>query len=142
MEPAYRKELREKYLGPLRWKIALIIIMFLVLSAPFLKWPMPPDQLRTSLVFIGALAFFCFSSYLMVRRNRRSYFEDAQYGFVIRERMAVTKVFSTPAGINIYWLDSSDIPTFSPDPYRIFHVGDPVTIYYLKYSRKYLAYEL
>lgn len=55
--------------------------------------------------------------------------------------MTITKVFHTPAGINIYWLESDDIKTFTPNPYRHFNVGDQVVIYYLKYSKEYLAYE-
>lgn len=79
--------------------------------------------------------------YGKLSKQNLHFFKDSEFGFIIKEQMTITKVFHTPAGINIYWLDSDDIKTFTPNPYRYFNAGDQVVIYYLKYSKEYLAYE-
>ena len=77
-----------------------------------------------------------------IYRYKRHYYQDYQLGHLIKEFVVITKVFDTPSGINIYWISSDAIKTFVPNPYRRFREGDLVFIYYLKYSKEYLAYEL
>jgi len=95
-----------------------------------------------NIVFTIVLIIFNLKAYSQFRSQNICFLKDAEFGMIVKEQMCITKVFDTPAGINIYWLDSDSIKTFTPDPYRIFREGDIVTIYYLKFSKEYLAYEL
>jgi hypothetical protein len=81
-------------------------------------------------------------AYPKFKKMNIHYKHDAAFGMIVKEQTSIIKVFDTPVGINIYWLGSDSIKTFTPDPYRIFREGDVVTIYYLKFSKEYLAYDI
>lgn len=143
MEEDYRLQLRDRYHKPLRRNaIAMIIVgiglLFLIGIAFFRK-----DGLNyLALFLLIPYTLLMMILYPKLIKHNLHFFKDSEHGFIIKERMTITKVFHTPVGINIYWLDSDDIKTFTPDPYRHFNEGDQVVIYYLKYSRDYLGYEI
>jgi hypothetical protein len=143
MEEDYRMQLRNQYLRPLRRStIAIVIFVVVILCI-------------TGAAFLGRDGFNVFSLLLLIpfgyvimifygklSKLNLHFFKDSEFGFIIKERVTITKVFETPAGINIYWIDCDAIKTFTPDPYHYFNAGDQVVIYYLKYSKEYLAYEM
>ncbi len=139
MEHPYREALRKKYINPLR--VHLSILLFFFFTVPFII--VVQKGFDMFIIVILIIFFFVFSSFFFaVIRHKLHYYKDYKFGFVIKERFVITRTMQTPSGICIYWLSSNDIKSFTPDPYRIFNTGDEVTIYYLKHSKEYLAYEL
>ena len=148
MEADFRAALREKYTKPYKKNItvlttALLVVYLAVMVALYVYSKQTGTLLIGPMigVTIGFLLVF-WMAYPKFKKQNLHYLEDADFGQIIKERTHITKVFDTPVGINIYWLDCDAIKTFTPDPYRIFREGDWVTIYYLKFSKEYLAYEL
>jgi len=141
MTPDFRRQVRNRYRIPLYLSTFMLAGFMALFSVPFIRTALEdnnPDMLWAQLPFtlMGLLI------YLKIYRHKRHYYRDYQWGHVVKERVAVTKVFDTPSGINIYWLSSETIKSFVPDPYRLLRKGDVLAIYYLKYSKEYLAYEL
>lgn len=157
MEPDFRYSLEARFRAPFRRNVIVMTIIFVLLYAIIITatnyreegwiWFSPEREERWFLLIFDillslALLRIYFRMYNRFVQMNRHYLQDAAFGFIIKEQMSITRVFDTPSGINIYWLSSDDIKTFVPDPYRIFRKGDQVFIYYLKYSKEYLAYEL
>ena len=143
MENAYRHQLRKEYERPLMKNTIMMAILFLGFSLLIFQNNLFNKEANYILpFFLIPMLLVCYKLYLRLKLHKLHYLMDADYGFIIKEQMTITKVFHTPAGINIYWLDSDDIKTFTPNPYRHFNVGEQVVIYYLKYSKEYLAYEI
>lgn len=149
MEADFRQEIRYRYIKPLRRNISILtgclLLIYALISISIL--PTKEQEAKSVLagmlfVTVGFLIMFIWFAYPKFRKLNLHYLKDAEFGQIIKERTYITKVFDTPAGINIYWLGCDAIKTFTPDPYRIFREGDWVTIYYLKFSKEYLAYEL
>ena len=142
MEEDYRLQLRNQYLKPLRRStiaivIFVIVILFIMGGAFFGK-----DGFNYFILLLMIpIGFVIMIFYGKLSKQNLHFLKDSEFGFIIKEQVTITKVFETPAGINIYWLDCDAIKTFTPDPYRYFNEGDQVVIYYLKYSKEYLAYE-
>jgi len=153
-----KRDLEQRYRRPLRANIAIVTLVlwtvYLLImlgansasvSGAIKLHGRGSNTVVTTMGFKVALTVFSSFIYLQMvvqyRSRNRHYLKDAASGRIVKERMHITKVFDTPAGINIYYLDSAEIRTFTPDPYRIFHEGDSVVIYYLEHSLKYLAYE-
>ncbi|PZF72408.1 hypothetical protein DN068_13730 [Taibaiella soli] len=161
MEDDFRKALRARYYVPVRKNIILISVMVIafyviVVSGAssgakdgFLEFLGKREGGETVAVSMGALyfwlaialGFFYLLFLFRLLRYKIHYKKDAEFGQIVKEKVHVTDVVYTPAGINIYWLDSESILTFTPEPYYHFKVGDSVAIYYLKYSKEYLAYD-
>ncbi len=141
MEADYKEELKRAYLKPLRRNVALLscFLAFIPLLIVYLAISQGNYFILLFLLLFGYFYLFLLHKFRQVKRH---YYEDAQLGYIVKEQTIVTKVFPTPVGINIYWLSSEDIKTFTPDPYRHFREGERVTIYYLKHSKEYLAYSL
>lgn len=143
MEEAYRLQLREQYFKPRRRSTILIVVFAIAVLLILGSVAFGKDGFNYLVLFLLLpFGFVIMLLYAKLKKNNLHYFQDSKLGFIIKEQMTITKVFHTPAGINIYWLDSDDIKTFTPDPYRHFNEGDTVWIYYLRYSRLYLAYEM
>lgn len=160
MEAAFKLGLEGKYRKPFRNNVTIMTIAFLLLylfilaacSATaingLIKTSSRSGQVSmvkvavfdTGLTIVAVLLYL--HLFAKFARMNIHYLKDADFGFVVKERMVISKVFPTPAGIHIYWLDSPAIKTFTPDPYRHFREGDSVAIYYLKHSKEYLAYEV
>lgn len=160
MEDDFRNALRKRYYAPLGRNIISISVMVVAFYV-IVAFGASSGTKDGSLEFAGkhggamvvsmgalyfwlaiALAFFYLLFLFRLLRYKIHYKKDAEFGQIAKERVHITDVIYTPAGINIYWLDSQCIFTFTPDPYRHFSVGDAVTIYYLKFSKEYLAYEI
>lgn len=145
MEPDFREEIRNRYIKPYKRNMSaliscLIFVYIVIIGGQFLTG----DKINPGPLIVVTIGFlFVFwLAYPKFKKMNIYYKNDAEFGMIVKERTSITKIFDTPAGINIYWLDSDSIKTFTPDPYRIFREGDVVTIYYLKFSKEYLAYEL
>jgi hypothetical protein len=132
-----------KYTMPLQRNIILLIVISLLfygIVAGAANTGTPGSfYLLLAIVMSGIDFFMVFTTLL---QYNLAYKKDAQFGKIVKEKAHISAVYSTPVGYNIYWLDSLSIMTFNPDPYRSFNVGDAVTIYYLKFSKQYLAYEI
>jgi len=143
MEPALQQALKDRYTKPFRRNVMsliislLIIYGFIIFSLLYFK---AVSVAPFAVVTIGFLLVF-WMAYPKFKKMNLYYLDDANFGQIVKEQTYITKVFDTPAGINIYWLNCAAVKTFTPDPYRLFSEGDHVTIYYLKYSQDYLAYE-
>jgi hypothetical protein len=142
MEEPYRQQLLKNYQGPRRKNTIMIGIIFLGFSILLFQNILFESVNYAILLLFLPLVVFCYLFYKKLEQYKIHYLKDAMFGFIIKEQTTITKVFETPAGINIYWLDCDAIKTFTPDPYRYFNEGDQVVIYYLKYSKEYLAYEM
>ncbi|RYZ28637.1 MAG: hypothetical protein EOP49_41310 [Sphingobacteriales bacterium] len=144
MEPAYRAQLRQQYLVPLQRNIVMIVVLTVaLLCIPlFVLFGTKAEINYYGFLFLIPVVLIPFPLYRKMANHKRYYFEDAAYGFIVKEQVTIIKVFETPAGINIYWLDHDTIKTFTPDPYRHFHTGEVLCIYYLKHAAEYLAYDL
>jgi hypothetical protein len=143
MEEDYRLHLRSRYHKPFRRNAISMVNIGIALLALIGVAFYRKDGLNYYALFLlipyGLLMMIIYPK--LIKHNRH-FLKDSEFGFIIKERVTITKVFHTPAGINIYWLDSDDIKTFTPDPYRHFNQGDEVVIYYLKYSKEYLGYDI
>lgn len=143
MEEPYRLQLRDQYLKPLRRStIGMVIFAIAILAMLGAAFFRNGGLHYAVLLLLIPLGYIFMVFYNKSSKHNLHFFKDSEFGFIIKEQMTIIKVFDTPAGINIYWLDSDDIKTFTPNPYRHFKQGDQVVIYYLKYSKEYLAYEL
>lgn len=144
MEESYRQQLKSRYLVPLKKNAIAIAVFTVCVSALIITFSLSWEGHSNYylLLLLLPLIFVCFQLYQKMAQHNLHYFKDADYGMIIKERCTITRVFTTPAGINIYWLDSDSIKTFTPDPYRNFIQGDTVFIYYLKYAKEYLGYEI
>lgn len=144
MEEPYRQQLKKQYQVPLRKNgimVAVFMVCISVLIIVFsLNWQGSPNYYL--LLLLLPLAFICWLLYKKLAQHNIHYFKDYEYGMIIKERTSITRIFATPAGVNIYWLDSDSIKTFTPNPYRNFIQGDKVIVYYLKYAKEYLGYEI
>lgn len=148
METNFREEIRSRYTKPYRRNITMLIagaltIFIMIASAYFASKAKDPNTGYAPFV-ITAIGFTVVGlmAYPKFKKMNIHYRHDAEFGMIVKEQTAVIKVFDTPAGINIYWLDSDSIKTFTPDPYRIFREGDVVNIYYLEHAGEYLSYEI
>lgn len=148
MEPDFRRKIRDKYYKPYKrnmvFLISCLILIYLLIVSGLLFTGDPENKISVTpfvVVTIGFLAVF-WLSWPKFRKMNIHYKQDAEFGMIVKEQTAVIRVFPTPAGINIYWLDSDSIKTFTPDPYFALSEGNNITIYYLKFSKEYLAYEL
>lgn len=141
MEADYKEQLKKAYIKPFRRNV-ILISCFLFFIPLFIVYKAIDQANYFILLFLLLFGYFYLFLLNKFRQMKRHYYEDAQLGYIIKEQTVVTRVFNTPAGITIYWLSSEDIKTFTPDPYRHFREGEVVTIYYLKHSKEYLAYEL
>jgi hypothetical protein len=140
MEHDFRRQVRGSYTIPF-YRNSLILVLFMGgCTFPIIKTAIAGADYNTlwGLLPFALLGLFI---YPKIYRHKRHYYKDYQLGYVVKEFVAITKVFDTPSGINIYWLSSDAIKTFVPDPYRIFREGDLLFIYYLQYSKEYLVYE-
>lgn len=160
MDDDFRNALRERYYTPLRKNIIFLTIVAVILYAIVVfgaissakdgmlefesKKAVPVAVPIAALCFWLAITLGFFYAFGLTRflGYKICYKKDAEFGQIMKERAHISDVIYTPAGINIYWLDSASILTFTPDPCRHFGIGDPVTIYYLKYSKEYLSYEV
>jgi hypothetical protein len=142
MEEPYRQQLLKSYQGPRRKNTIMIGIVFLGFSFLLFQNILFQSVSYFFLILFAPLVVVCYLFYKKLEQYKIHYLKDAVFGFIIKERVTITKVFETPAGINIYWIDCDAIKTFTPDPYCHFYAGDQVVIYYLKYSKEYLAYEM
>jgi hypothetical protein len=141
MEEPYKQQLLKNYQGPRRKNTIMIGIVFFGFSILLFQNILFERVNYAILLLFLPLVVICYMFYKKLEQYKIHYLKDAVFGFIIKEQVTITKVFETPAGINIYWLDCDAIKTFIPDPYRYFNEGDQVVIYYLKYSKEYLAYE-
>jgi len=143
MEPAYRAQLREQYLKPFRGSMVMLTLLAMALLCIqlFIVFGLRKEPNYYGFLFLIVIIQIVVALYRKMANYKRYYMEDAQYGFIIKDLVMIIKVFETPAGINIYWLDHDTIKTFTPDPYLHFRTGDLVNIYYLKHSAEYLAYD-
>lgn len=141
MEEDYRQQLLKNYQRPRRINTIMIGIVFLGFSFLLFQNILFQSVNHIFLLLLAPLVVICYLFYKKLEQYKIHYLKDALFGFIIKEQVTITKVFETPAGINIYWIDCDAIKTFIPDPYRYFNTGDQVVIYYLKYSKEYLAYE-
>jgi hypothetical protein len=142
MDEPYRQQLKDRYTRPLqRNTIVISIFVIGILLAVGVALSGKTGSIFFLLLLLIPFGYFIMSFYSTLSRHNLHFYKDAEFGFIIKEQMTISKVFHTPAGINIYWLESDDIKTFTPNPYQHFHEGDQVFIYYLKYSKEYLAYE-
>ncbi|WP_190277364.1 hypothetical protein [Taibaiella lutea] len=148
MEPDFREEIRGRYIRPYKRNmtvlISCLILAYIVITGGQLLAGQPENKINFAPLIVVTIGFiFAFwLAYPKFKKMNIHYKHDAEYGMIVKEQTSVIKVFDTPAGINIYWLDCDAIKTFTPDPYRAFREGDVVTIYYLKFSKEYLAYDL
>lgn len=156
MEPGFKLSLEARYKVPFRNNMAVLtiltVLVYLAVAAAhhatatkaLLKAATGAEAQTIYFELLLALPFLYIyiHTYFLLAKRGIHYLKDAQFGFIVKERMTISKVFDTPSGINIYWLASDDIRSFVPDPYRHFREGDTVSIYYLKHSKEYLAYEL
>jgi hypothetical protein len=142
MEEPYRQQLRKNYQVPLWKNTIMIAVVFGGFSLLAFQNILFESVSYWFLLFFVPLLIICYFFYKRLEQYKIHYLKDAVFGFIIKERVTIIKVLETPASINIYWLDCDSIKTFTPDPYRYFNVGDQVVIYYLKYSKEYLAYEM
>lgn len=159
MDDDFHREIMERYTKPFREQMTLMgivcVICYVIALAAISQKdysnripenhfgrPSAPHS-ATELFFwtTGIVIAVFWFTLVKARRSKRHYKEDADFGYIAKERVHISSVYPTPAGINIYWLDSESILSFTPDPYRHFSVGDPVTIYYLENSKEYLAYD-
>lgn len=148
MDATFREEIKRRYTKPRNLHMTLLTIVFFGFYLMFLcavdkGWDHPFWTIAA--VTIGfmfkAVLFYVIMMFFFLQ-YKICYLKDANLGQIAKERMLITKAERTPAGISIYWLDSESIMTFIPDPQRFFNAGDTVTIYYLKYSKEYLSYEV
>jgi|GEM_PF-5437663 len=159
MNPGYRRQLKNRYCTPLLLRlifcfIFLTFIHLLVLSSALdngeqyitiitsrmRKVTLSREALTTTILFS-----FLSLGYLTVKtltRIGRHYYKDYRLGHIVKEYAHISNVVDTPAGIYIYWTDSDVIFTFVPDPPRILAIGTPVTLYYLRYTKECLRYEI
>lgn len=145
MESDFREETGNRYYKPYKRNMGvliscLVLAYMLIIGGQLISQsgkinPAPLIVVTTGFLFAFWLAYPKF------KKMNIHYKYDAAFGMIVKEQTSIIKVFHTPAGIDIYWLDSDSIKTFTPDPYRNFREGDVVTIYYLKFSKEYLAYE-
>lgn len=156
MDAELKLSLIDKYRKPFRSNVIILTVVFVLLyliiflsSNGFLKDASVPDSntggMRSILFNIGlpAIMFIVYSNvYSKFKKMNIHFLKDAESGMIAKAQMCIINVFDTPSGINIYWLDSPVIKSFTPDPYRTLRNGDVVVIYYLEYSAQYLAYEL
>lgn len=123
--------------------VALVLMYSLIIGGQLI---FGDDGNKISIAPIAVITvvflFILWMAYPKFKKMNIHYLEDADFGMIAKEKVSVINVFDTPSGINIYWLNSATIKSFTPDPYRIFREGDEVVIYYLKHSAEYLAYEL
>lgn len=148
MEPDFKNEIRRKYTVPYKRNMMVLVLSLLVIYGAILSGILFSKDANAEMNYtpviimtIGFILVF-FMAYPKFKKMNFHFWEDAEFGMIVKERMSVINVFDTPSGINIYWLDSPIIKSFTPDPYLIFREGDEVIIYYLKYSAQYLAYEV
>lgn len=156
MEPAFRQQVEDRYRVPLRDRLtrlvvtAVILFFVIVLASNRTEqgfvWTSGDGEGRGGYLMIDAIIAVAmlgmgFVVYGKLAAMNRHYLYDAHFGYIVKEKVSITKVFDTPSGINIYWLSSEEIKTFVPEPYRSFRRGDTLTIFYLKHAREYLAYE-
>ena len=147
MEAAFQQALKERYTKPFRKNVtvliaSLIIFYGLIIFSLFsFKDKVSPLSIGPIIVITLGFLLVFWMAYPRFKKMNIHYLDDAGFGQIVKEQTYITKVFDTPAGINIYWLNCAAVKTFTPDPYRTFREGDTVTIYYLKYSQDYLAYE-
>jgi hypothetical protein len=143
MEEPYRQQLRNQYLKPLRrGTIAIVIFVIIILSIIGGAFFGTDGLSYFILLLLIPFGYIIMIFYGKLSKQNIHFLKDSEFGFIIKEQVTITKVFETPAGINIYWIDCDAIKTFTPDPYCHFYAGDRVVIYYLKYSKEYLAYEM
>lgn len=148
MEPDFREAIKNRYIKPYKRNISVLvtclIFAYIVIVGGQLWVSLPEGKINSAPLAVVTIGFlFAFwLAYPKFKKMNIHYKHDAEFGMIAKERVSIVKVFDTPAGINIYWLSSYSIKTFTPDPYRIFREGDIVTIYYLKFSKEYLAYDL
>ncbi len=141
MEPEFRVEIKRRYTNPLQrngivFGLFISYFGFLIISDAI-------EQRDADLLYIF-IPFLLLGLVIVpkIYRYKRYYYQDYQLGYVVKELVAVTKVFDTPSGVNIYWLSSDAIKTFVPDPYRHLREGDLLFIYYLRYAKEYLGCDL
>lgn len=143
MEEDMQFALYAKYTMPLQRNIILLIVISLlfygIVAGAADTGTSGSFYLLLAIVMSGIDFFMIYTTFL---QYNLPYKKDAQFGQIVKEKAHISAVYSTPVGYNIYWLDSRSIMTFNPEPYRNFKVGDPVTIYYLKFSKQYLTYEV
>jgi hypothetical protein len=148
MDAAMQQELRAKYVRPFKRNIitlvsTLLLIYLLIIVGQFFF----TDQSSGIawgpflVVTIGFLLVFLMA-YPKFKNMNIHFLKDAESGRIAKAQVHIINVFDTPSGINIYWLDSPVIKSFTPEPYRTFRNGDVVVIYYLEHAAQYLAYEL
>lgn len=148
MEADFQREIKEKYTKPYRRNMIVLVLSLSVIYGAILMGQIflrdAGSEMNYTPVIITTIGFILvfFMAYPKFKKMNIHFLEDATFGMIVKERMSVINVFDTPSGINIYWLDSPVIKSFTPDPYRIFREGDEVVVYYLKYSAQYLAYEI
>jgi hypothetical protein len=145
MEPDFREEIRSRYTKPYKRNMTVLISCLFLAYILIVGGQLLADQNKVNfapliVVTIGFIFAF-WLAYPKFKKMNIHYKDDAEFGMIVKEKTSIIKVFDTPAGINIYWLSSDSIKTFTPDPYRIFREGDVITIYYLKFSKEYLAYD-
>ena len=147
MEIDFREEIRSRYTKPYKRNMLTLIVCLTFAYIGIIAGQLYVGQSEKNIPFtpliVVTIGFLLIGwmAYPKFKEMNIHYKQDAEFGMIVKEQTSITKVFETPAGINIYWLDSDSIKTFTPDPYLIFRVGDEVTIYYLKFSKEYLAYE-
>jgi hypothetical protein len=141
MEPDFRLQVKKNYAIPFYRNTFTLSVFMAFCTFPLLRTAIAETnwEMLWGLLPLALLALFIFPK---IYRYKRHYYKDYQLGYVVKEFVVITKVFDTPSGINIYWLSSDAIKSFVPSPYRILREGDLLFIYYLKYSKEYLAYEL
>ncbi|PZF72409.1 hypothetical protein [Taibaiella soli] len=159
MEDDLKSALRDRYYAPLGGNIilttAVAIIFYLVVvlgadSAAVNGVIKLTGKGSTSYISESSFCFwlavgivivyiFCIFNFCSMNVHFK---QDAEFGQIVKEKVHITSAYETPMGYNIYWLDSESILSFTPEPYRHFYVGDVATIYYLKFSKEYLAYEV
>jgi len=159
MEPGYRQHLKNKYYTPLILRLLFcglfLITVHLLILGNGLEHADPNITIikaRFHKVSISKGAFIStilcsfltlgYTTIKMLTAIGRHYYQDYRFGYVIREHTCISRIMPTPAGINIYWLNSDAIFTFMPDPYVVLTEGAPVIISYLKYTKELLKYEL
>lgn len=94
--------------------------------------------INVSIVLLCMLIFYA----LIINTKSYRFYRDYKSSTIIKEQAKIEGVLATPAGLTVYVLDSKAIPSIVTENEHSLAVGQAINIYYLKYAKSLLKYEV
>ncbi len=94
--------------------------------------------INVSIVLLCMLIFYA----LIINTKSYRFYRDYKSSTIIKEQAKIEGVLATPAGLTVYVLDSKAIPSIVTENEHSLAIGQAINIYYLKYAKSLLKYEV